>query len=199
MKTIFLCIFSLLAISSCHNIQKQNNNETAHISVLENIENNMVPESQDTIIEKDLHSEGIQNNPTDISSDNRSINEIRFDGWTDEDWLDNDYIRALRKHIDAYCRREIKSPDLDQYKSIMQSKFVVLNIEPFISGGTFITIVFLDNPHCVFNSWVYSEVNNNNQVVDYIAKGLRLVDTEYPMTKEGILEIIKEHPEHRLW
>ena len=29
MKTIFLCIFSLLAISSCHNFQKQNNNETA--------------------------------------------------------------------------------------------------------------------------------------------------------------------------
>ena len=133
----------------------------------------------------------------DISA--KSLNDIRFDGWTDEDWLDNDYIRALRKHIDAYCRREIKSPDLDQYKSIMQSKFVVLNIEPFISGGTFITIVFLDNPHCVFNSWVYSEVNSNNQVVDYIAKGLRLVDTEYPMTKEEILEIIKEHPEHKLW
>ena len=133
----------------------------------------------------------------DISA--KSLNDIRFDGWTDEDWLDNDYIRALRKHIDAYCRREIKSPDLDQYKSIMQSKFVVLNIEPFISGGTFITIVFLDNPQCVFNSWVYSEVNSNNQVVDYIAKGLRLVDTEYPMTKEEILEIIKEHPEHKLW
>ena len=133
----------------------------------------------------------------DISA--KSLNDIRFDGWTDEDWLDNDYIRALRKHIDAYCRREIKSPDLDQYKSIMQSKFVVLNIEPFISGGTFITIVFLDNPRCVFNSWVYSEVNSNNQVVDYVAKGLRLVDTEYPMTKEEILEIIKEHPEHRLW
>ena len=133
----------------------------------------------------------------DISA--KSLNDIRFDGWTDEDWLDNDYIRALRKHIDAYCRREIKSPDLDQYKSIMQSKFVVLNIEPFISGGTFITIVFLDNPRCVFNSWVYSEVNSNNQVVDYVAKGLRLVDTEYPMTKEEILEIIKEHPEHKLW
>lgn len=133
----------------------------------------------------------------DISA--KSLNDIRFDGWTDEDWLDNDYIRALRKHIDAYCRGEIKSPDLDQYKSIMQSKFVVLNIEPFIAGGTFITIVFLDNPRCVYNSWVYSEVNSNNQVVDYVAKGLRLVDTEYPMTKEEILEIIKEHPEHRLW
>lgn len=199
MKTIFLCIFSLLAISSCHNIQKQNNNETAHISVLENIENNMVSESQDAIIDKNMHGEEMQNNSTSKSSDNRSINEIRFDGWTDKDWLDNDYIRTLRKYIDAYCRREIKNPDIDQYRSIMQSKFAVLNIEPFIAGGTFITIVFLDNPQCVFNSWVYSEVDSNYQVVDYVAKGLRLVETEYPMTKDEILEIIKEHPEHRLW
>lgn len=199
MKTIFICIITLLAIPSCHKNQKQKNYETAHISVWENIENSIVSESQDAIIDKNMHGEEMQNNSTSKSSDNRSINKIRFDGWTDKDWLDNDYIRTLRKYIDAYCRGEIKNSDLDQYRSIMQSKFAVLNIEPFIAGGTFITIVVLDNPQCVFNSWVYSEVNSNNQVVDYIAKGLRLVDTDYPITKEEILEIIKEHPEHRLW
>lgn len=79
-------------------------------------------ESQDAIIDKNMHGEEMQNNSTSKSSDNRSINEIRFDGWTDKDWLDNDYIRALRKYIDTYCHGEIKNSDLDQYMSIMQSK-----------------------------------------------------------------------------
>ena len=148
-------------------------------------------------IEVALPQEEKDDDVDDISA--KSLNDVRFNGWTDADWLDNDYIRTLRKYIDAYCRGEIKNPDIDQYRSIMQCKFAVLTFEPFIAGGTFITIVFLDNPQCVFNSWVYSEVNSNNQVVDYIAKGLRLVDTDYPITKEEIMEIIKEHPEHKLW
>lgn len=81
----------------------------------------------------------------------------------------------------------------------MQSKFAVLNIEPYIAGGAFITIVFLDNPQCVFESGVHSKVDDNNRVSDYSAHGLKLVDTECPLTKEDILEIIKEHPENKLW
>ena len=194
MKKLHFIILFALVLTACQGNKLQKVSDS-NIQTVET-ESTIAVTSFDIEVAAQLQKEK-DDDVDDISA--KSLNDIRFDGWTDEDWLDNDYIRALRKHIDAYCRREIKSPDLDQYKSIMQSKFVVLNIEPFISGGTFITIVFLDNPHCVFNSWVYSEVNSNNQVVDYIAKGLRLVDTEYPMTKEEILEIIKEHPEHKLW
>ena len=31
-----------------------------------------------------------------------SLNEIRFKDWTDEDWLDNDYFRALRTCINDW-------------------------------------------------------------------------------------------------
>lgn len=193
MKKLHFIILFALVLTACQGNKLQKVSDS-NIQTVET-ESTIAVTSPD--IEVALPQEEKDGDVDDISA--KSLNDVRFNGWIDADWLDNDYIRTLRKYIDAYCRGEIKNSDLDQYKSIMQSKFVVLNIEPFISGGTFITIVFLDNPQCVFNSWVYSEVNSNNQVVDYIAKGLRLVDTEYPMTKEEILEIIKEHPEHKLW
>lgn len=38
----------------------------------------------------------------------KSLNDIRFEGWKEQDWLDNEYIRALRKYIDAYNKGEIE-------------------------------------------------------------------------------------------
>lgn len=32
----------------------------------------------------------------------KTLNEIRFDGWERSDWLDNEYIRTLRKYLDDY-------------------------------------------------------------------------------------------------
>ena len=39
---------------------------------------------------------------TDTISTGKSLNDIRFDGWEDSDWLDNEYIRTLRKYLDDY-------------------------------------------------------------------------------------------------
>ena len=44
------------------------------------------------------------------------LNDIRFAGWTKKEWADNDYIRAVRKYIDAYNSGKIKNPDLDEHK-----------------------------------------------------------------------------------
>lgn len=193
MKKLHFIILFALVLTACQGNKLQKVSDS-NIQTVET-ESTIAVTSPD--IEVALPQEEKDDDVDDLSA--KSLNDVRFNGWTDADWLDNDYIRALRKYIDTYCHGEIKNHDIDQYRSIMQSKFAVLNIEPFIAGGTFITIAFLDNPRCVFNSWVYSEVNSNNQVVDYVAKGLRLVDTEYPMTKEEILEIINTHPEHKLW
>ena len=58
--------------------------------------------------------------PNDAIEENtggEALNDIRFEGWTKKEWADNDYIRAVRKYIDAYNRGEIKNPDLDEHKN----------------------------------------------------------------------------------
>lgn len=130
----------------------------------------------------------------------KSLNDIRFEGWKEQDWLDNEYIRALRKYIDAYNKGEIEDSSLNPYRENIKSKFVVYNIEPFLLGGLFISIVFLDMPEIVFDSWVYSNVNEIEETVTgYEVHGLRTNKEESAFTKENIIQIIEEHPEIKLW
>ena len=49
-----------------------------------------------------------------------ALNDIRFAGWTSKEWADNDYIRAVRKFIDAYNNGEIEYPYLDEHKEYIQ-------------------------------------------------------------------------------
>ena len=37
---------------------------------------------------------------TDTIGTRKTLNEIRFDGWERSEWLDNEYIRTLRKYLD---------------------------------------------------------------------------------------------------
>ena len=68
----------------------------------------------------------------------KSSNEIRFDGWGRNDWLDNEYIRTLRKYLDDYNVGKVSNSDLDPYKEQIKGQFVVYNIEPYLLGGVFI-------------------------------------------------------------
>jgi len=131
----------------------------------------------------------------------KSMNDIRFGSWTKKDWYDNDYFRAVRKYVDAYYKGEIENLDLEPYKSALKGKFVILEATPFIMGGMFISIVFLDAPNKIFETWVYSDVDENTKTVyNYEARSLRLSEEyEYKMTKEEILTLIEEHPENKLW
>lgn len=139
---------------------------------------------------------------TDIASvsQGKSLNDIRFGGWTQKEWLDNEYIRTIRKHLDAYHRGEIKDTNLDQHKAYINSKFVIGNIEPYLLGGVFVYLMFVDNPSKVFTTWVYSDVDEKTEtVLGYECRGLKLEDYESEFTKEEILQISKEHPEMKLW
>lgn len=131
------------------------------------------------------------------------LNAIRFDGWTDNDWLDNDYIREIRKFCDAYSRGEINDGEFDSlkpYKTLMKSKFIVIDIQPYIFGGVSAAIVFLDNTKPIFDTWVYSDIDEKKKVVTgYEIRLCELSDNEFNITKERILEIIEEHPENKLW
>ena len=125
----------------------------------------------------------------------KSLNDIRFEGWKEQD-----YIRALRKYIDAYNKGEIEDFSLNPYRENIKSKFVVYNIEPYLLGGLFISIVFLDMPEIVFDSWVYSNVDEIKEAVTgYEVHGISINKEKSAFTKENIIQIIEEHPENKLW
>lgn len=128
------------------------------------------------------------------------MNDIRFEGWTDKEWLDNEYIRALRRHLDAYNKGEIIDIHSNEYKEDFKGKFVIAHIEPYLLGGAFIQFVFIEKPPKVYNTWVYSDVDEKTETVsNYECRGVKLEEYESDFTKEEILQIASEHPELKLW
>ena len=130
----------------------------------------------------------------------RSLNDIRFDGWTDEDWLNNDYIRTLRTYINACYRGEGVCEALTPFREESQSKFVILAIEPALIGGTYILFSFLGAADKVFSTTVYSFVDEEEEkIMGYEVRYIRLLDQESGYTKEEYETYAKEDPRIILW
>jgi hypothetical protein len=147
-------------------------------------------------VEKETQIETVDS----INQSNKSLNDIRFAGWTEKEWLDNEYIRALRRHIDDFLNGEKSDQSLEQYKEDIKGKFVIANIEPYLLGGAFIQFCFIEQPDKVFSIWVYSEVNvKKGTVSNYECRGLILEEFESGFTKEEILKISAEHLDLKLW
>ena len=137
---------------------------------------------------------------TDTISTGKSLNDIRFDGWEDSNWLDNEYIRTLRKYLDDYNKGIVSNPNLDPYKEHIKGQFVVYDINPYLLGGALIRITFLDMPDRVFSSWIYSEVNKDKEIVEsYEFRSINIEEETTDMTKEDILQAIKEMDGIKLW
>ena len=129
-----------------------------------------------------------------------TLNDIRFDGWTKKEWADNEYIRAVRRYIDAYNKGEIENPDLDKYKDYMQGKFIIADISPCMWGGAFIYFSFYDYPDKVFAAMVYSDVDEKTRVVsNYECRSLAYEDLDLKITQEEIRQFLKECPEQKMW
>ena len=140
------------------------------------------------------------NDTAEYEGGGKGLNDIRFADFKDEDWLDNDYIRCLRKYLDDYNNGKIKDEGLDQDKEMLKGKFVIGWAEPYIMGGLFIQFIFIDYPNDIFIAWVYSGVDEEKEeVLDYEVRSISLDEEKTGYTKEDILEIVKEHPEFKLW
>ena len=136
----------------------------------------------------------------DSIANGKSLNDIRFANFTDKDWLDNEYIRTLRVYIDAFVNGKVKDDELEPYKSDVKGEFVIANVEPFLLGGLFIQIIFIDNPEKVFTAWVYSDVDEDaEKVVGYTVRRISLDEWKNELSKEQIFQEMKEHPELKLW
>ncbi|MBD5256232.1 MAG: hypothetical protein HDS50_01180 [Bacteroides sp.] len=132
--------------------------------------------------------------------DFKSLNDIRFENWTEKDWLDNDYIRTVRRYLDSYLKGDIEDVGLDPYKEHLASKFGINYIYPSYGGGVNIRIIFIDMPDKIFNCWVYSTVDpDKEKVLSYWVHYIKLEEEGREYTKEDIFKTIKEHPELKLW
>ena len=178
---IFTCLLSLLSCNNQHRTKgadisdedKINIDTTSYITECESVEDTTYRET---------------------------LNDIRFDGWTSKEWADNEYIREVRRFIDAYNRGEFEDPYLDEYKEYIQGKFVIGDIKPGLWGGAFMYIVFFDYPDKTFSVLVYSDVDEETRTVsNYKCYGLQLEDFDLGYSQEDILQFLKECPEHRLW
>lgn len=137
---------------------------------------------------------------TDTISSGKTLNDIRFKDWDRSDWLDNEYIRTLRKYLDDYNKGIVSNTNLDLYKEHIKGQFVIYDINPYLLGGAFIRITFLDMPNRVFGSWIYSEVNEDKEIVEsYEFRSISIEEETTDMTKEDILQAIKEMDGIKLW
>lgn len=129
-----------------------------------------------------------------------SLNDIRFADFDDDDWLDNEYIWALRHYLDDIDVSKIKDERLKPYRKVIKRQFVIARVEPALMGGLFIMFSFIDKPEGIFSTWVYSEVNEaTREVSNYTVTGIKLEDVKNDMTKEEILNFMKDHPEVKLF
>ena len=130
----------------------------------------------------------------------KTLNEIRFDGWERSEWLDNEYIRTLRKYLDDYNNGIVSNPVLDPYREQIEGQFVVYDINPYLLGGALIRITFLDMPDRVFSSWIYSNVDEKKEIIEsYEFRSISIEEETTDMTKEDILQAIKEMEGLKLW
>lgn len=198
MKTVSNLFWMLIVVmgTSCGMQQ------SAEDTTVEGIQLGNAADGKEEVLSESVEVSDSEESGDESAEQTTCLNDIRFEGWSDEDWLDNDYIRELRSYIDAYCRGAIDDEQLNalqRYKSLMKSRFIIYDISPFLFGGVWVLIGFLENPKPVFEAWIYSEVNNANQVVSYEVRSFALSETITDFTKEHLLQSIKEHPELKLW
>lgn len=168
--------------SSCSKANKPN--------TIDNANNGLETENDTNLLNED-----------DSITNGKSLNDIRFANFKDKDWIDNDYIRALRKYIDDYKSGKVKDEELNMYKDDIQGKFVIGRTEPFLLGGLFIEFIFVDKPENSFSVWVYSDVDEQKKtVIGYSVRDIRQEEQNSGFTsKQQILNLLKEHPEYKMW
>ena len=134
----------------------------------------------------------------DPETANDGLNGIRFEEWGDKEWLNNNYIRSVRLYIDAYNLGLVKDEGLDKHKAALKGKFCICSIEPFMGGGAWMHIAFVNDTSFSLRFWVYSFVTDNT-ISGYEVRSADLIDEPLGITPEEIKEILKQNPHNQLW
>ena len=123
---LFVCLATFF---SCNSKNRTNSNSAVEDSAIE---------ASSTYVASEVANNGGK----------ETLNDIRFGGWTKKEWADNEYIRTVRKYIDAYNSGKIKDANLDVHKKYIQCKFVIADIDMvFLSvNGQFFIFLFIKVP-----------------------------------------------------
>ena len=139
--------------------------------------------------EEDLGSiPGLESPGTD-----KSLNEIRFDGWTEEDFFNNDYLRAFRRYMDAWLQgkemddKEADPSALEPYRERLRGKFFASQVREFPFGGLLYTLIPIDEPALFLRVWIYSTVNDSH-IDEYLVEHVEVerdFEEEYTIDEVG--------------
>lgn len=189
MKNLLPLLACFVALIACNNRNSANSvNETSFTENMEIVSNEQTP----SIVADTIES--------DTTKTSESLNDIRFSGWGEAEWLDNEYIRTVRKYIDAYNNGEIEDASLDEYKDYIKGKFIIDQIQPWMLGGALIHFTFCNHPEKMFYAIVYSYVNvQTREVYNYECRSIRWETAAPETTKDEMIQFLKEHPEYKMW
>lgn len=137
----------------------------------------------------------------DPETANDGLNGIRFEEWGDKEWLDNNYIRSVRLYLDAYVLGLVKNEAFDKHKSAMKVKFIICQIKPFMGGGAWIHIAFVNDTSFLLRFWVYSFVKEGNPIAieGYDVRSVDLIEEPLGIAPEEMKDILKQNPHNQLW
>ena len=131
----------------------------------------------------------------DLDSPNgdKSLNEIRFDGWTDDDFFNNDYLRAFRRYMDAYLQgkefdeTEADPSVLEPYRERLRGKYLVNDVRVFPFGGLLYSLIPIDDAALMLKVWIYSTVEDNGHINAYLVRYVGVAqDIEEMLREKGI-------------
>lgn len=194
-----LCVMTVGLCCACSN----NQGNAVHLDSEEDSAQTVTKSDSMAVVSEmgDSTAEQIEQDAVESILNGRSLNDIRFANFkSSKDWLDNEYIRTLRSYLDDYVAGKVEDPELEPYKDGVKSQFVIYDTEPFLGGGLFIRVIFLDMPDKLFAAWVYSSVDIKTETVeDYDCRSIRLVAEESGLTKEDLIQGVKETPGLKFW
>ena len=145
--------------------------------------------------------------PEALAKEDACLNDLRFYGWIDETWGNNNYIRTIRIFLDAYAAGEVNQEFLksyewdvyEKYKEAMGGKFVVVDLECPILGGIAYYVVPLANTKLVISAWVYSFVVDG-AITGYDIRHFDVQELEEELiSKEDVEKLLKGEIESIVW
>ena len=137
----------------------------------------------------------------DPETANDGLNAIRFEEWGDKEWLNNNYIRSVRLYLDAYVLGLVKNEEFDKHNTALKGKFCICSIEPFMGGGAWMHIAFVDDTSFSLRFWVYSFVNESDPaaIEGYDVRSADLIDEPLGLTTDEVKDILQDNPHNNLW
>ncbi len=133
----------------------------------------------------------------EVYESSKSLNDIRFENWSESDNYDNPYFREIRNFLNG--NKGERNLDISAIEEQTKGEFMIHSFEPAMMGGLMVNIFFTDHPKEVYSVWVYSFVDEKEEkVIGYEIRYFEPVG-EQNITEEDIKDILRKIPMIRIF